>query len=396
MSSRNDALLPVPTITLEGMKIRQDIPYTNRLFIQYGPPGVTWSQVYNPVTTLTSLRPNAPANVKFDVKLELIIWLIICVDGQCKNIGTPHARAAYGMYFGPHSPYNRCSMLPQSVHKTNGSAELFAVMTAVCFVKDQSTRPISAIGPLKKVVIQTDSSYVVECLTKNIWTWQDNGYQNARGIRTANLSLIYDIHHLLEDAKRHVARVKNQGADRLVELAFDWESQFTFRTEEPAFPTNKWKHASKYAKELSPSEVVPIHTILSRLEWPLPLKRENRWIDSIISYMIRGNLLLEGRADFPALFQARFGKFWRTQIARERDKITEELAYTERAMNGLPPGAGTKGSREWIGYHEKLAQLGTLLARISEGRAEISSWLFYYMLTFLIEELDDGKHSHIV
>jgi ribonuclease HI len=62
-----------------------------------------------------TLNPNVPTKV-------LDTSVVAYIDGACRNNGMPGARAAYGVYFGPESPYNANGLLPDGVEQTSTRA----------------------------------------------------------------------------------------------------------------------------------------------------------------------------------------------------------------------------------------------------------------------------------
>ena len=76
--------------------------------------------------------------------------LVIYTDGSCSNNGYEGARAGYGIFFAPESPYNVSEPLPGPA--TNQRAEMFAALEAM--------RIVLAHGLVRKggvVQIHTDS-----------------------------------------------------------------------------------------------------------------------------------------------------------------------------------------------------------------------------------------------
>ncbi|KAF4634005.1 hypothetical protein G7Y89_g4098 [Cudoniella acicularis] len=89
--------------------------------------------------------------------------LVITVDGACRGNGTGSAEASYSIFYGRNSPYNTCGRLPSRIKWTSQAAELFAAKKAIKFARER--RNFHSRTEIKEVIIQTDSEYVVNCLS---------------------------------------------------------------------------------------------------------------------------------------------------------------------------------------------------------------------------------------
>jgi ribonuclease HI len=106
--------------------------------------------------------------------------IVVAIDGACRNNGQTNATASYGIFFAPDSPLNSNGKVPapssDSVH-TNQKAELYALSKTLDIIEEKFGDNIQ----ISRVVVITDSTYVVDCLAKHIWDWEYNGYKNAKG-----------------------------------------------------------------------------------------------------------------------------------------------------------------------------------------------------------------------
>ncbi|KAI2487700.1 hypothetical protein Ptr902_01833 [Pyrenophora tritici-repentis] len=65
--------------------------------------------VYNSQKKISQLRMKVMARPdSFPDKQSMVVF----IDGACRNNGSPTARASYGVYLGPESPYNRYGLVP--------------------------------------------------------------------------------------------------------------------------------------------------------------------------------------------------------------------------------------------------------------------------------------------
>ena len=143
--------------------------------------------------------------------------IIVAIDGACKGNGRTNPQAAtIGVYFSATSLYNQTEVLNDPL-PTNQKAELTACLRAL------ETLPDIQIGDLNKVVIQSDSEYVVKGMTEWIFKWKKNGYKTSKGSTVANAELYkaieQEIHQLnaldVEVLFWHVPRSRNEEADAL-------------------------------------------------------------------------------------------------------------------------------------------------------------------------------------
>jgi ribonuclease HI len=154
--------------------------------------------------------------------------IFIAVDGACRGNGTPHARAAIGVFVAESSPFNRSLLLHQTP-VSNQIAELSAGIIAL----EQAINILrtNALGedPLHTVVIKADSEYLVKGMTELVFKWEVNGYKNAKGDPVKNSALFKKLNGLIEVLNTsnvevlfwHVPREMNKEADRLANQAFN-------------------------------------------------------------------------------------------------------------------------------------------------------------------------------
>ncbi|KAF8456040.1 hypothetical protein BDZ91DRAFT_852682 [Kalaharituber pfeilii] len=174
--------------------------------------GNAWPGPFDP-DTLTSYDPTLQitrtlfSRRRAPTELHASTELAITIDGSCHGNGTPSARGAYGIWFGPESRHNHaalcclnCTPTPQS----NQVAEIDARLRA--------------------------RKYVVNAMTLWVWGWAQNGWMVAgRGRPVANqrhMQLLHDMCLELEDDGIQVQfwrvdRMYVQEADRLANSALD-------------------------------------------------------------------------------------------------------------------------------------------------------------------------------
>ncbi|KPA83615.1 putative ribonuclease H1 [Leptomonas pyrrhocoris] len=121
---------------------------------------------------------------------------VVYVDGACSHNGTPRARAGYGGYFGSsHDARNFALPVPATEAQTNNRGEMRAVIHCIvqgfvdagapkealdvshCVTPDWRVSELAR--PLRRLVIHTDSRYVIDGLTRYSVKWMANGFKLA-------------------------------------------------------------------------------------------------------------------------------------------------------------------------------------------------------------------------
>ena len=154
--------------------------------------------------------------------------LVVHIDGGCRNNGNGSVNAGYGVWFGPHSEYNRSGQLNPNICLTNNLAELEALNQALCLIQTLVER--NAL--IRRVKIVTDSEWLVNSLTVWMPTWLDNGGIRPSGqpvIHWEKLNELYNKMDNMENRERsricfelwHVTREQNRDADRLANQAMN-------------------------------------------------------------------------------------------------------------------------------------------------------------------------------
>lgn len=142
----------------------------------------------------------------------------VFTDGACAANGTSHAAGGIGVYFGKDNLNNVSKPLEGDL-QTNQRAELAAVKAAY--------EIIDRMNNCLPYEINTDSTYVINCLTKWCFNWQRNGWKNEGGFDVKNQDLLKDILELqlrfpcrfvtFKKVKAHSHIEGNEEADRLAQ-----------------------------------------------------------------------------------------------------------------------------------------------------------------------------------
>lgn len=156
-------------------------------------------------------------------------YIIIAVDGACRGNGRPDAVAAYGIFFGPRSSYNKaCILSEENIRPTSQRAELTAGIKALEAVRRLAALTILPEG-LKRIIIKTDSEYLFWGAVDWVFRWRDNGWINAKGRPVVNRDLFQRLDDQIEELEdsgimvqfRRVPRWQNREADAAANEALD-------------------------------------------------------------------------------------------------------------------------------------------------------------------------------
>lgn len=102
----------------------------------------------------------------FTINMDpLCVW----TDGSCLNNGMVGASCGIGIFYNIESVRNVSTRLPIG-KQTNNRAELCAILYALCTNKGSQS-----------IVIVTDSSYSIKCITEYRYRWEANGWVTSQG-----------------------------------------------------------------------------------------------------------------------------------------------------------------------------------------------------------------------
>ncbi|KAF3766036.1 hypothetical protein M406DRAFT_221619, partial [Cryphonectria parasitica EP155] len=93
----------------------------------------------------------------------------VYTDGSALSNGQEGAVAGVGVFFGDRDPRNISERLPGDV-QTNQRAELTAII-----------RALQSVPPQRGVLIWSDSTYAIKCVTDWFIKWEANGWKTHKG-----------------------------------------------------------------------------------------------------------------------------------------------------------------------------------------------------------------------
>jgi ribonuclease HI len=152
--------------------------------------------------------------------------IVIAINGTVRGNGTATEHAASAVYAGPTSHWNGKVLYPCCLPQTTQGAELHAMSIALALFGD-----LLRLGEkLTHLVILTDSPYITNGLSKNVWKWESNDYLTAKKTPVENADHIQLLHTTIEKLEAGGIKVefwlvdkKYNEAKRLANEALDEE-----------------------------------------------------------------------------------------------------------------------------------------------------------------------------
>ena len=114
-------------------------------------------------------------------------FLNVWTDGACAHNGRRGARAGVGVWFSRGHPLNVSA--PVEGPATNNNAEIQAAWVAL---------ELAAASGHSRVLIHTDSQFVINCATKWMHTWQKNGWTLSTGGPVKNRTQLEALARVME------------------------------------------------------------------------------------------------------------------------------------------------------------------------------------------------------
>jgi ribonuclease HI len=138
--------------------------------------------------------------------------IYVFTDGSCINNGKKNADGAIGIFFSDSNPNNYSQAITQENSKiTNQTMELLGCIKALQIIINKQMCKMSDI-----IYICTDSSYVINCMTKWYQLWNKNGWKTTAGKDVENIDLIkllYDLKSKYITIFKHVTAHREAPTD---------------------------------------------------------------------------------------------------------------------------------------------------------------------------------------
>jgi len=112
----------------------------------------------------------------------------VFTDGSCINNGKKNSTGAIGIFFGDNDPDNigQAIVNENDIKITNQTMELIACVQALKTVNDKINKGLK----VEAIYVCTDSSYVINSVTKWYTEWVKNDWKNNKGEEIKNKELI--------------------------------------------------------------------------------------------------------------------------------------------------------------------------------------------------------------
>ena len=123
---------------------------------------------------------------------------MVFTDGSAINNGSKNAKGGVGVFFADNDPRNISKSIVNSNGNsknkvTNNICELIGVILAI--EKIVATEPTMS---KLRIVVMTDSDYIVKSVLKYSINWRKNGYKNKQGKPIKNIVLMKKVIELVE------------------------------------------------------------------------------------------------------------------------------------------------------------------------------------------------------
>ncbi|KAM0476693.1 hypothetical protein ACHAPX_006114 [Trichoderma viride] len=122
--------------------------------------------------------------------------LVLSIGSTCRSPGIRGARAAWGVYFGPGSPYNASALLEAALPQTEARAEIEALQQALSIIE---AKIISGDFQPQRCIIKTHSSYIQRVFPTLVRRLRADGGRNVFGEKVVFYELLRDIEERFED-----------------------------------------------------------------------------------------------------------------------------------------------------------------------------------------------------
>lgn len=159
--------------------------------------------------------------IEDDIFMEPDGQLIVFCDGACSGNGKNNARAGYSSVWPFHEEFNGGWTL-MCDNPTNNKAEFMGLI--------KSFEIADIIDPArgKTLVVYTDSMFMVNCVTKWLGKWKENGFRKSDGSPVLNQDLLLQIDLMMSKRHVHLVHVRAHTGGS------DWKSRQNAKADELA------------------------------------------------------------------------------------------------------------------------------------------------------------------
>jgi len=161
-------------------------------------------------------NPKIPAKNDKGFHVDEDGFIHVYTDGACSKNGQIGAKAGYGIWWAKDHELNQSEVADRN---TNNAAEIQAVTETIKLAK---------LHDMKKILVHTDSNFLIDCVTKWMKNWKKNGWMTAKKEPVKNRVELEALDEALEMSPRvlvkykhvrgHCGIVGNEEADSLAVL----------------------------------------------------------------------------------------------------------------------------------------------------------------------------------
>ncbi|XP_066587127.1 ribonuclease H1-like [Prorops nasuta] len=157
------------------------------------------------------LMNNSSYDYYDDFEIDDDGYVNVYTDGACINNGSRYAQGGIGVWFADNHPLNVSE--PIIGRATNNKAEIKAVTRAT---------EVACEAGIKRLKINTDSRFLINCITKWIDPWKRNGWRTYDGRPVINRYELIEMEEALDmlhvvwsHIRGHNGNYGNEQADKL-------------------------------------------------------------------------------------------------------------------------------------------------------------------------------------
>ena len=138
--------------------------------------------------------------------------IVIAVKGCCRGNGQASSRGSIGVFFHERTRLNRSLKVEEA--RTSQRADLLAAIRALKIAVVVRTKYAGRPGPLgpwrklRRVVVKTNSRYVIDGMTVWMAKWEGNGWRNAKGKDVVNEELFRRLEGLVRKLEKLMVGVQ--------------------------------------------------------------------------------------------------------------------------------------------------------------------------------------------
>ncbi|XP_075223964.1 ribonuclease H-like isoform X2 [Lycorma delicatula] len=164
----------------------------------------------------------------------------VYVDGCCVNNGRKNARAGVGVWFNFNHPYN--TFKPVEGRPTNINAEIEAAIAGIETALQHG---------INKIMVHTESAFVIKCITNWIKNWKENGWKTLYGDEVKNQNTIKKLDNIVNrmqnvywvHVRRHGSEIGNIKAGALAQKG---AKLYALQNNIPEYDTDVIYHNNNY------------------------------------------------------------------------------------------------------------------------------------------------------